>query len=95
MLRGAAARLRGVVVIGESSDELAEVFHGTCPVRRATSMAEAVGAAVALARPGDAVVLSPACASFDWYSSYAERGEDFARCAAAVGVVAPAAEATR
>ncbi len=48
-------------------------------------MAEAVGTAAALARPGDAVVLSPACASFDWYRSYAERGDDFARCVAALG----------
>ena len=42
-------------------------------------MHDAVRDAVALARAGDAVLLSPACASFDWYSSYAERGDDFAR----------------
>jgi UDP-N-acetylmuramoylalanine--D-glutamate ligase len=42
-------------------------------------MDEAVAAAVELARPGDAVLLSPACASFDWYESYAARGDDFQR----------------
>ena len=74
-------RLRGVVAIGEAAGEVAEVFGGRplLPVRVATSMSEAVEAAAALARPGDAVVLSPGCASFDWYRNYAERGEDFAR----------------
>ena len=42
-------------------------------------MDEAVAAAVAAARPGDAVLLSPACASFDQYLNYGERGDDFAR----------------
>lgn len=49
------------------------------PVIRAGSMAEAVKEAAAAARPGDAVLLSPGCASFDWYRSYAERGEEFTR----------------
>ncbi|MBV8385219.1 MAG: UDP-N-acetylmuramoyl-L-alanine--D-glutamate ligase, partial [Acidimicrobiia bacterium] len=45
----------------------------------AASMDDAVRAAAAYAEPGDAVLLSPGCASFDWYGSYAERGDDFAR----------------
>jgi UDP-N-acetylmuramoylalanine--D-glutamate ligase len=83
-LRALAPRLSGVVGIGEAAGEVAQVFAGACPVRTATTMADAVAAACALAGPADAVVLSPACTSFDWYGSYAERGEDFARCVRAV-----------
>jgi UDP-N-acetylmuramoylalanine--D-glutamate ligase len=42
-------------------------------------MRAAVGRAAERAEPGDAVILSPACASFDWYDSYGARGDDFAR----------------
>lgn len=72
-------RVRGVVAIGEAAAEVASAFDGLRPVREASSMDEAVAAAASLARPGDAVLLSPACASFDWYHSYAERGDDFVR----------------
>jgi UDP-N-acetylmuramoylalanine--D-glutamate ligase len=48
------------------------------PVQVAASMAAAVQAAAAMSRPGDAVVLSPGCASFDWYRSYVARGDEFA-----------------
>ena len=74
-----ASRLRAVVAIGEAADEVQAAFAGVVPVTTAGSMDEAVAAARAAAQPGDAVVLSPGCASFDWYRSYGERGDDFAR----------------
>lgn len=74
------ARMRGVVAIGESASEVSTAFDGVCSVRSASTMTEAVAHAAALARPGDAVLLSPGCTSFDWYRNYAERGDDFRRC---------------
>ena len=77
VLRVAAPRLSGVVAIGEAAAEVERRLPGACAVVEAPSMADAVASAPAMAKAGDAVVLSPACASFDWYSSYVQRGEDF------------------
>ena len=80
VLASAASHLRGVVTFGEAGPEIAAVFarSGT-RVEPAQDMHEAVAAARRLARPGDVVLLSPACASFDAYAGYGERGDDFAR----------------
>jgi UDP-N-acetylmuramoylalanine--D-glutamate ligase len=78
-LRDGAASVRAVVAIGDAAPEVAAAFDGLRPVRTAASMDEAVALASEQARPGDAVLLSPGCASFDWYRSYAERGDDFVR----------------
>ncbi len=78
-LRSLAPRLRGVVAIGEAAAEVEAAFVDVVPVTRASDMREAVARARDQAQPGDVVLLSPACASFDWYESYAARGDDFAR----------------
>jgi UDP-N-acetylmuramoylalanine--D-glutamate ligase len=78
VLGSLAPPVRAVVGIGEAADAVVAAFAGL-PTVTAASMADAVRAAAGLARPGDAVVLSPGCASYDWYSGYAERGADFAR----------------
>ncbi|MBV9660104.1 MAG: UDP-N-acetylmuramoyl-L-alanine--D-glutamate ligase [Acidimicrobiales bacterium] len=77
-LAGTVPPVRAVVAIGEAGPEVAAVFDRLAPVRRAASMDEAVQLAAQMARPGDSVLLSPGCASFDWYLSYAARGDDFA-----------------
>jgi UDP-N-acetylmuramoylalanine--D-glutamate ligase len=74
--------IRAVVAIGEAADLVKEVFNGRRPVQVATSMDDAVVFAASLARPGDTVLLSPGCASHDWYSSYRVRGDDFRRAVA-------------
>lgn len=82
-------RMRAVVAIGASAELIASLFAGTCPVEKADSMAAAVAVATRLARPGDVVLLSPGCASFDWYSGYPARGDDFARCVRELTVPTP------
>ena len=79
VLAARADRIRAVIAIGAAADEVEAAFQGKRPVVRAGSMDEAVQQAAAQARSGDVVLLSPGCASFDWYRSYAERGDDFAR----------------
>lgn len=74
-------RVKAVVAIGEAAPIIHDAFAKWCPVADASSMHEAVAAAAAFARPGDTVLLSPACASFDWYpdGGYPARGDDFKR----------------
>jgi UDP-N-acetylmuramoylalanine--D-glutamate ligase len=78
VLREHATRLRAVVAIGEAAGEIEATFAGLVPVETASTMREAVAIAAKHAQPGDVVLLSPACASFDWYESYVARGVDFA-----------------
>jgi UDP-N-acetylmuramoylalanine--D-glutamate ligase len=75
---------RAVVLIGEAADRIESALAPVLPVARAATLEEAVTRAAALATPGDAVVLSPACASFDMFRNYAHRGEVFAAAVAAL-----------
>lgn len=78
-LADAADHVRAVVAIGTAAEEVAAVFEGKRPVTRAANMDAAVLAAANYAEAGDAVLLSPACTSWDAYTDYAARGDDFAR----------------
>jgi UDP-N-acetylmuramoylalanine--D-glutamate ligase len=80
-LGAAAPSLAGVVAIGESGDEVAAIFDGRVVVRRAASIEEAVATAFAIAPPEGTVLLAPACASWDMFRDYTERGDRFAAAA--------------
>lgn len=69
--------VKAVVSIGDAAPEVAEVLSAQVPITPASDMRAAVLAAKAIAEPGDVVLLSPACTSFDWYRSYVDRGVDF------------------
>lgn len=68
---------RAGVFIGEAGPELNELLDNRLPSSLADSMQSAVHAAARLAQPGDAVLLSPACASFDMFDNYQHRGDEF------------------
>ncbi|MFA5867532.1 MAG: UDP-N-acetylmuramoyl-L-alanine--D-glutamate ligase [Actinomycetota bacterium] len=72
-------KVKAAVLFGESADELAGIIKdaGRTPSATAKSIEEAVNLAAERAVPGDAVLLSPGCASFDMFNGYAERGQAF------------------
>ncbi|MCB2185976.1 MAG: UDP-N-acetylmuramoyl-L-alanine--D-glutamate ligase [Deltaproteobacteria bacterium] len=72
-----AETVRLVILFGEAGPAIQPQIAGFAPLRRVEGLAEAVALAKAEAQPGDAVLLSPGCASFDAYPGYAARGEHF------------------
>jgi UDP-N-acetylmuramoylalanine--D-glutamate ligase len=78
LARALAEKGRAAVLIGEAAERIAQAVGDAVPVLHAGGMDEAVRAAQRLAQPGDAVLLSPACSSFDMFRNYAERGDAFA-----------------
>jgi UDP-N-acetylmuramoylalanine--D-glutamate ligase len=68
---------RGVYLIGEAAGRIAAVWNGLAPVTMCESLESAIACARDNARPGDVVVLSPGCSSFDMFADYEVRGEAF------------------
>jgi len=71
------AKARALVLIGEAADRMQAELADCTTVVRASSLDEALAAATRLARPGDSVLFSPACASFDMFDNYEHRGNSF------------------
>ena len=81
-------RCAGVLVLGQAAAEITEQLGGAARVEQVATVEEAVLQASRLARPGETVLLSPACASLDMFSSYVERGERFQDAVQALEVAA-------
>jgi UDP-N-acetylmuramoylalanine--D-glutamate ligase len=73
----ALEKARAIVLIGRDAPLIEAALNGAVPVAHAATLQDAVMQAQGLARPGDVVLLSPACASFDMFSGYEERGQVF------------------
>lgn len=69
--------VRGIVVIGEDADNIESQLRGTAGIVRGGSLEDAVGRGLSMAEKGDVVLLAPACASFDMFGSFEERGRVF------------------
>ncbi|UCE89979.1 MAG: UDP-N-acetylmuramoyl-L-alanine--D-glutamate ligase [Pseudomonadota bacterium] len=70
-------RARALVLLGEDASAIATAVDSTVPVHRVATLADAVATAAAVAVAGDAVLLSPACASFDMFDGYEDRGAQY------------------
>jgi len=82
-------KVRHVVLIGRDAADVERALAGVATSERAGSMQDAVAAAACAAQPGDTVLLSPACASFDMFRDYGHRGEVFAAAVRALKETAP------
>lgn len=78
-------KLRAAILIGRDGPAIARALKGKTTVFQAADLRTALPIAAQLAQPGDTVLLAPACASFDQYRNYAERGLDFRRQVEALG----------
>lgn len=77
-------KVRSVVLMGKDAPKIEQALQDVVPVWYARDMSDAVGIAAEIAHPGDTVLLSPACASFDMFNGYQQRGEMFVQAVEAL-----------
>jgi UDP-N-acetylmuramoylalanine--D-glutamate ligase len=70
-------KAKAVVLIGQMTEKLFAAWNSAAPCQRATTLADALDQAQALAKPGEVVLLSPGCSSFDMFKSFEDRGDQF------------------
>jgi UDP-N-acetylmuramoylalanine--D-glutamate ligase len=85
----ARGRVRLALLYGEAAPQLADALEGGVPLERVATLDDAVARAAAEGRPGETVLLAPACASFDQFRDYEHRGERFRALVAALGEETP------
>ena len=85
-LKPVARKLKAAVLIGEDGPKIAHSLKGMVPLKKARDLGEAVRAAFGIARPGECVLLSPMCTSFDMFRDFEERGERFVEVVRAMEV---------
>lgn len=77
LAEAARGKVRTALLIGEATEKIARALAGRVAFERVDDLEKAIARAQRLAEPGDAVVLAPACASFDQFANFEERGERF------------------
>jgi len=75
-----SSNIKMLIVFGEDADKIKQALEGLLPIKRVEGMQAAVLMAQQHAQPNSIVLLSPACASFDMYKNFEQRGDDFAEC---------------
>jgi UDP-N-acetylmuramoylalanine--D-glutamate ligase len=71
------SKVKAIIAIGESAEKIFTEFRPYTEVKQVASMQEAVSEAYEISTAGEVVLLSPACASFDWFKNYEHRGKVF------------------
>ena len=82
----ARARCSNVILIGAAADKIAAALQDTRPLLRASTMEEAVEIGLGVGKPGEIVLLAPACASFDMFDNYEHRGRMFKEAVRKLGL---------